>query len=293
MTRTEAFLARLQGGQVLVADSAIGTMLQIMGLEAGKAPEVWLLEQPDKIRALHRGQIEAGSDLILTCSFGGTRYRLESHGLAERVVEINRRAAELAREVAGEGTFVAGDMGPTGQLLKPLGPLTPEEAASAYAEQARGLVEGGVDFLLIETMSDLGEARAAIDGARRATDLPIICTFSFDTRGRTMMGTKPEQVAREIGPDVTGIGANCGKDPAEYVGFMQAMRTAAPDTILWAKPNAGLPQIVDGDVVYEATPETMGQIAVQLCEAGAQIIGGCCGTTPAHISAIASALNGN
>jgi methionine synthase I (cobalamin-dependent) len=292
MTRSQEFLKRLRAGEVLIADGATGTMLQNEGLEAGRVPEVWLFEHPDRIRALHRSYVEAGADVILTCSFGGTRYRLENDGLAERVVEVNRRAAELAREVAGEDVLVAGDMGPTGQLLAPFGPLTPDEVADAYAEQAKGLAEGGADFLLVETMSDLGEAQAAIEGARRATDLPIVCTFSFDTHGRTMMGTKPEMVARKIGPLVEAVGANCGQDPAEVVEFVQAMRQVSPDTIIWAKPNAGLPHLVGDEMVYDATPERMGQIALLLREAGAQIIGGCCGTTPAHISAMVRALKG-
>lgn len=304
MKRTEAFLARLQAGKVLVADGGSGTMLQRMGLPAGTAPEVWLFEQPDQIRALHRDYVRAGSDLILTCSFGGTHYRLAKHGLADRVLEVNRRAAELAREVAGANLpgssrtkgpttpviFVAGNLGPTGQLLAPLGKATPQEVAAAYAEQAAGLAEGGADFLLVETMSDLGEARAAIEGARQVTDLPIICTFSFDTHGRTMMGIRPDHAAREIGPLVEGLGANCGRDPAEHVGFVQAMRQAAPQAILWAKPNAGLPRMDGEQIVYDATPEYMAKIALQLSEAGAQIIGGCCGTTPDHVAAMARAL---
>jgi 5-methyltetrahydrofolate--homocysteine methyltransferase len=261
-----------------------------MGMPPGLSPEVWVIEQPDQIRALHRAYLEAGSDIILTCTFGGTRPRLSGHGLADRVVEVNRRAAELARDEVGDGAFVAGDMGPTGKLLKPLGPLTLEEATAVCAEQATGLVEGGADFLLIETMSDLGEAKAAIEGVRRVTDLPIVCTFSFDTHGHTMMGTKPITVVEQIGPLVQGVGANCGKDPAEYVAFLEAMRSAAPGTLLWAKPNAGLPRIVGEQAVYETTPAYMGQAAIELCQAGAQVIGGCCGTTPDHIRAIAGAL---
>jgi methionine synthase I (cobalamin-dependent) len=295
VTRTETLLTRLRAGEVFLADGATGTMLQGQGLETGRVPETWLFEQPDRILALHRSYIEAGADLILTCSFGGTRYRLENEGLADRVIDVNRRAAELAREAAGEAAresaFVVGDMGPTGQLLAPLGPLTREAVANAYAEQATGLSKGDVDLLLIETMSDLGEAQAAIEGIRRVTDLPIACTFSFDTHGRTMMGLKPETVAQKIGPLVDIVGANCGRAPAEFLDFMQAMRGAAPHAILWAKPNAGLPRIVDDRVVYDASPEYMGQIARQLREAGAQVIGGCCGTTPAHIAAMAIALN--
>jgi methionine synthase I (cobalamin-dependent) len=290
MTRTEALWARLSAGEVLLSDGATGTLLQSMGMPSGKSPETWVIEQPNRIRELHRGYIDAGSGLILTCTFGGTRFRLSSHNLDDRVIEVNRRAAELARAEAGSDVFVAGDMGPTGLLLKPLGPLTAEEAAAAYAEQATGLVEGRADFLLVETMSDLAEAQAAIEGARRVTDLPIICTFSFDTHGRTMMGISPGAVAERIGPLVQGIGANCGKDPAEFPLFLQAMRAAAPDALLWAKPNAGLPRIQDEQAVYDATPGYMGQIALELRQAGAQIIGGCCGTRPDHLRAMAKAL---
>jgi 5-methyltetrahydrofolate--homocysteine methyltransferase len=161
---------------------------------------------------------------------------------------------------------------------------------AAFAAQARGLDQGGVDFLLIETMSDLGEAMAAIQGARQVSELPIICTFSFDSHGRTMMGLSPEAVARKIGPLVEGVGANCGRDPAEFEGFVQAMRQAAPGSILWAKPNAGLPHLEGDAMVYDATPEIMAQIALKLREAGAQVIGGCCGTMPAHVRAMAEAL---
>jgi 5-methyltetrahydrofolate--homocysteine methyltransferase len=259
-------------------------------MPSGQSPEVWVVEQPDQIRALHRNYIEAGSDLILTCTFGGTCFRLSSHGLADRVGEVNRRAAELARAEAGSNVFVAGDMGPTGKLLKPLGPLTAEEAADAYAQQAGGLAAGGVDLLLIETMSDLGEAQAAIEGARRVTDLPIICTFSFDTHGRTMMGLKPGTVAEQIGPRVEGVGANCGRNPAEFAPILETMRSAAPSVLLWAKPNAGLPQVIDDQTVYSASPAYMGQVALEMCQAGAQVIGGCCGTTPDHIRAMAKTL---
>jgi methionine synthase I (cobalamin-dependent) len=290
MTRTATLWARLSAGEVLLSDGPTGTLLQSMGMPPGHSPEAWVVEQPDRIRELHRGYIAAGSDLILTCTFGGTRFRLSSHNLGDRVIEVNRLAAELARAEAGSDVFVAGDMGPTGRLLKPLGPLTADEAADAYAEQATGLVEGGVDFLLIETMSDLGEAEAAIEGARRVTDLPIICTFSFDTHGRTMMGIKPDTVAERIGPLVQGVGANCGRDPAEFPLFLQAMHAANPIALLWAKPNAGLPRMDNEQVVYDATPDYMGQVALELRQAGAQIIGGCCGTRPDHIRAMAKAL---
>jgi 5-methyltetrahydrofolate--homocysteine methyltransferase len=296
MTNSSLFLNRLRTGGPLLADGATGTALQNQGLEIGRIPEAWLFERPDEICALHQSYVDAGSDIILTCSFGGTRYRLEGNGLADRVVEVNRRAAELARQIAGNQVFVAGDMGPTGQLLAPLGTMSYEEAADAYAEQASGLAAGGVDFLLIETMSDLGEARAAIEGARRATSLPVFCTFSFDTHGRTMMGIRPAQVAREIGPLVEGIGANCGRDPGEYPSLLMTMvdalrETSLNGTILWAKPNAGLPHVEGDEVIYDASPEYMGRIAAELVEAGAQVVGGCCGTTPAHVRAMDQVLS--
>lgn len=290
MIRGEALLSRLRNGEVLLADGACGTTLQASGLEPGKSPEAWVFERPAQVSGLHRAYVEAGSDIVLTCSFGGTRFRLGQHRLADRVAEVNRRAAELAREAVGDDVIVAGDMGPTGQLLAPLGALTAEEAGAAFAEQAQALIAGGVDLLLIETMSDLAEARAAIEGARRVGDLPIICTFSFDTHGRTMMGVRPEQVAEEIAPLVDGIGANCGKEPSEFEGFLRAMRKAAPTAFLWAKPNAGLPRVVGDRVIYDASPEDMGKIAVQLVRAGAQVVGGCCGTTPAHVGAMAEAV---
>jgi methionine synthase I (cobalamin-dependent) len=296
-TRTERFLSRLHAGQVLLADGATGTRLQSQGLKAGRAPEAWVLEAPQRVRELHQGYVAAGSDILLTCTFGGTRFRLEKDNLVDRVAEVNRAAAELAREVAAAGQdsygreiWVAGDMGPTGELLAPLGALSAEEVTEAYAEQAAALTKGGADFLLIETMSDLGEAKASIAGARSVSDLPLFCTFSFDSHGRTMMGIRPEHAAREIAPSVVGLGANCGRDPAEFVGFIQAMRQAAPQALLWAKPNAGLPHLEGDEVVYDATPEYMAEIARQLRDAGAQVIGGCCGTTPEHILAMREVL---
>ena len=291
MTRADTLWSRLASGEVLLADGATGTLLQSLGMPPGQPPEVWVLDEPDRIRAFHRGYLRAGANIILTCTFGGTRFRLSGHGWADRVLEVNRQAAKLARAEAGDDAFVAGDMGPTGQLLAPLGTLTATEVADAYADQATGLVEGGVDFLLIETMSDLGEAKAAIEGIRRVTDLPIVCTFSFDTHGRTMMGLKPEAVAEQIGPLVEGVGANCGRDPAEFPAILRTMRSAAPHALLWAKPNAGLPRIEGDQTVYDATPAYMGQIATELCQAGAQVIGGCCGTTPEHIAVMAKSLS--
>jgi 5-methyltetrahydrofolate--homocysteine methyltransferase len=289
-TRTENLLSRLRAGEVFLADGATGTMLQSLGLEDGRLPESWVVEQPDRVRALHESYVQAGSNLVLTCTLGGTRFRLAHEGLEDRAGEVNRRAAELARQAAGDGVFVAGDMGPTGQILAPLGRLTAAEAADGYAEQAAALVEGGVDFLLVETLSDLAEARAAVEGARRVTDLPIFVTFSFDTHGRTMMGVRPAQAAKEMVPLVEGLGTNCGRDPDEYPAILEAMAAEAPGAILWAKPNAGLPHLNGDEVVYDASPAFMAEVALRLRQAGAQIIGGCCGTTPEHIAAMSQSL---
>ena len=290
MTRTERLLQRLQSGDVLLADGATGTAVQEMGFEPDAISEEWVLNHPDRIRALHQGYIDAGSNIILTATFGGTRFRLEKHGLAEQMVQINRRAAELARDMAGEDVFVAGDMGPTGLLMAPFGPLTPEAATNAYAVEAEALTAGGVNFLLIETMSDLGEAGAAIAGARRASDLPIVYTFSFDSHRRTMINVRPAKAAAEVAPLVAGLGANYSRDPAEFPEFMHVMRQAAPEAILWAKPNAGLPRLDGDQIVYDVSPDYMAGIARDLCAAGAQVIGGCCGTNRAHIAAMAQAL---
>lgn len=289
MSKLTDFLA---GPGILVADGATGTQLQKAGLRPGASPERWNLENPDAIRALHRGYIEAGANVVLTNTFGGTRFRLARHGLDGQVKEINAAAAKLAREVAGDGVFVFGDIGPSGELLKPLGKLAYEEAVAGFAEQADGLLAGGVDAILIETMSDINEARAAIEGVRKASaELPLLVTFSFDTHGRTMMGTKPDQVAREIWAlGVTAMGANCGRTLTETLTAIEQMRAAVPEAVLMAKPNAGLPHADGGDMVYDVTPEIMAEYALKFAEQKVKIFGGCCGSAPEHIRAIAEAL---
>jgi 5-methyltetrahydrofolate--homocysteine methyltransferase len=285
------FKDRLSSPGVLVADGATGTMLQRAGLPRGIAPERWNLDNPDAVRTLYKSYAEAGADIILTNTFGGTGIRLEREDLHERVHEVNLIAARLAREVAGKNIYVFGDMGPMGKLLKPLGPIAYDYAINIFAEQAAGLDDGKVDAILIETMSDLNEAKAAIEGVRKATDLPILVTFSFDTRGRTMMGLKPETVAREIWDmGVAGVGANCGRTLNETLAAIQAMRQAVPEAVLMAKPNAGLPHTDNGDLVYDVTPEVMVEYAHKFVEQGVKIFGGCCGSTPEHIQAIARAL---
>jgi len=285
-------LERLASGEVLIADGATGTMLQSAGLPSGTPGEAWVLERPEEIMKLHRAYVEAGSEIILTSTFGGTRARLEAAGLDIQVGEINRRAAELARQVAGDDGYVGGDIGPTGEMMKPIGPLTFETALEMFAEQAGALAAGGVDFIYIETMSDLSEAKAAVVGAQQACDLPVFCTFSFDTHGRTGMGVRPTQAARalvELG--VPAVGANCGHAPEEVLDILPQLREVAPDAYLIAKPNAGVPRMTrQRTVEYDGTPERMAELARRYVEQGASIVGTCCGSSPAHIAAIAAAI---
>lgn len=288
-----AILDRLASGQVLIADGATGTMLQSAGLPTGVPGEAWVLDRPEQILALHRAYLQAGSQLILTTTFGGSRARLAKAGLDHQVEAINRRAAELARQAAGDEAYVGGDIGPTGEMMQPLGKLTYETAVEFFAEQARALAAGGVDVIYIETMSDLNEARAAVQGAQQACDLPVFCTFSFDTRGRTNMGVRPSQAAQTMAAlGVAAVGANCGHAPEEVLEILPQMREAAPAVYLIAKPNAGIPRMVQRQVVYDATPERMAELARQYVELGARIVGACCGSSPAHIAAIAAAIHG-
>ncbi len=289
MSKFKTFLAERA---VLVADGATGTMLQRAGLPAGAAPERWNLENPDAIQTLYRSYADAGADLILTNTFGGTRIRLERDGLGDRVHAINVAAAQLACAVVADHGLAIGDIGPTGQMLEPLGALTYADAVAAFAEQAAALAEGGVDAIVIETMSDLEELKAAVAGVRQVTTLPLLTTMSFDTKGRTMMGVKPEKAAEtmvSLGVDV--IGANCGRTLSETFAAILKMRAAAPAAVLMAKPNAGLPHTADGSLVYDVTPDIIADYARRfVAEAGVKIFGACCGSTPEHIAAIAAAL---
>jgi methionine synthase I (cobalamin-dependent) len=282
----------------LIADGATGTMLQKAGLEPGTAPERWNLEHPEAVCDLHKSYLAAGADMILTNTFGGSKVRLEMDGLGERVFEINLAAARLAREAAGTA-IVLGDVGPTGTLLEPFGSLSFDEAVSSFTEQIKGLIEGGVDALLVETMSDLNEARAAITAARNLCTLPLIVSFSFDTHGRTMMGLKPSTAVQELikeGIDI--VGANCGLTLNDTLKAVQEMKLAAPQAVILAKPNAGLPRtkrdIDDGeDLVYDVTPEDMADYAKIFVDEGVKIFGGCCGSSPEHIRAIAEVIKPN
>jgi 5-methyltetrahydrofolate--homocysteine methyltransferase len=289
-------LERLAAGGVLIADGATGTMLQAAGLPTGLPGEAWVLERPAEIKKLHRAYVEAGSQLILTATFGGTRPRLQKAGLAPQVAEISRRAAELAREVAGPERYVGGDIGPTGEMMLPLGKLTYEAAVEIFCEQAEALARGDVDCIYIETMGDLNEARAAVEGALqadtvRARDLPVFCTFSFDTHGRTGMGVSPAQAAEAVAAlGARAVGANCGHAPEEVLDFLPQLRQAAPEAYLIAKPNAGIPRMVKRQVVYDAGPERMANLGRHYAELGASIVGACCGSSPGHIAAMAKAL---
>ncbi len=285
-------LERLADGDVLIADGATGTMLQAAGLPTGLPGEAWVLERPDEILKLHRAYLEAGSQLILTSTFGGTGPRLKAAGLDPQVSEISRRAAELAREAAGDHRYVGGDIGPTGEMMPPLGKLTYEAAVEIFAEQAAALATGGADCIYIETMSDLNEARAAVEGAQQACDLPVFCTFSFDTHGRTGMGIHPAQAAEAMAAlGVQATGVNCGHAPEEVLDFLPQMRQVAPKAYLIAKPNAGIPRLVKRQFVYDATPERMAELAKSYVELGAVIVGACCGSSPDHIAAMAAAIH--
>jgi 5-methyltetrahydrofolate--homocysteine methyltransferase len=289
------FLEQLNAGDILVADGATGTNLQKMGLKPGIAPEDLIIDNPDILLQLASRFVAAGSNIILTCTFGGTRLRMKESKYVERCVEINMRAVELARKAATarQGVLVAGSMGPTGALMKPLGPLTPEDAFNTYAEQARALAEAGVDLLIIETMFALDEAEAAFDAARSVTDLPIVVSFSYDRGVRTMMGVKPAQVMKTFKEKgAAAIGANCGTTLENMEKIVQEYAATAPGFPIWAKPNAGLPHTDDNNnAIYEVTPEQMGAAALRNISAGARIVGGCCGSSPEHVAGIAGAVN--
>jgi 5-methyltetrahydrofolate--homocysteine methyltransferase len=277
----------------IVADGATGTNLQQAGLEPGGHSEEWVIDHPERILDLEKEFVAAGADIILTCTFGATSVRMQGSKYESRVQELNREAAHLAREAVGgnAGRLVAGSMGPLGKLLKPLGPLTFEEAASAYAQQAQGLHDGGVDLLLIETQFSVDEARAAFDAVRQVSDLPIVVSFSYDRGTRTMMGLKPSDAAAKFAAlGAAMIGVNCGTTLENALLVLQDYRSAAPDVPIWMKPNAGLPHMEGARAVYDVTPEQMGEFASAAVRIGARVVGGCCGTTAAHIKAVSSAL---
>jgi 5-methyltetrahydrofolate--homocysteine methyltransferase len=278
----------------LLADGATGSNLFDRGLRSGDAPELWNSDHPERVAELQRAFVDAGADIILTNSFGGTRHRLKLHKAEDRVVELNEKAARIARAEAdrsGRVVLVGGSMGPTGEILEPLGPLSLDAAREAFAEQAIALARGGVDLLWIETMSSVEETEAAVAGAR-TTGLPIVATLSFDTNGRTMMGIAPSELAGlHRKHQLAACGSNCGTGPSELVACIVNLATASdPGAILVAKANCGIPQFVDGEIRFNGTPELMAQYACLSLDSGARIIGGCCGTTPAHLRVMREAL---
>ena len=280
---------------VLASDGAMGTMLQERGLTDGGAPELWNVEKTEEIEAVLEAYAAAGAKFITTNTFGATRGRLELHGLADRVFELNQAGAAIARRVADRhpGCFVMGDIGPSGELMDPMGTLTPESAKELFAEQIKGLVAGGVDAILIETMSDLAEVEAAVEAAKEvAPEMPIIATMSFDTNLRTMMGVKPAMAVTHLSSiGVRIIGANCGRGTDEMRQIAQEMVNARPEGVfIITQSNSGLPKLVGDTFIYEGTPDEMAKYAAEMKEMGVNIVGSCCGSTPAHTKAIAAAI---
>lgn len=279
----------------LMADGATGTNLFAMGLESGEPPELWNFDHPDRIRALHQGFVDAGSDVILTNSFGGTRYRLKLHNHQDKAFELNKRAAELAREVADgvpQPVVVAGSVGPTGEIFEPVGTLSMSDAVAAFEEQIKGLMAGGADVIWAETISSEEEI-SAIAQACKNLDAPLCATLSFDTAGRTMMGITSTEYAELQGglPSAPiAFGANCGTGAPDLLRTVLGLSEASTDAVVIAKSNAGIPKYVDGLIEYDGTPELMGIYACLALDAGARIVGGCCGTKPEHLRAMKAAM---
>ena len=293
---TNTFIQLLQDKDVLLADGATGTNLFNMGLQSGDAPELWNTDEPKKIMALYQGSVDAGSDLFLTNSFGGTAARLKLHDAQGRVRELNRAAAELGREVAdkaGRKIAVAGSVGPTGEIMQPIGELSHALAVEMFHEQAEALKEGGVDVLWLETISAPEEFRAAAEAFKLA-DMPWCGTMSFDTAGRTMMGVTSEalaQLVEELDNPPLAFGANCGTGASDILRTVLGFSAQGTERPIISKGNAGIPKYVDGHIHYDGTPELMGEYAVMARDCGAKIIGGCCGTMPEHLRHMRAALD--
>jgi 5-methyltetrahydrofolate--homocysteine methyltransferase len=279
----------------VILDGGMGTLLQDRGLDDGGSGELWNVERPEAVRECHEAYARAGAHILTTNTFGGTRPRLQMHGLEDRVHELNRAAASIARAVADEhGALVAGDLGPTGELLAPLGTMDADEAQEIFAEQLRGLRDGGIDVVLIETMSDLGEVAAAVAAARSVVpDLPIVATMSFDTNLRTMMGVRPAEAVTALAAlGVDAAGANCGRGPEEMETIAAQLTGARPEGLLLvAQSNAGLPQVVGDHFEYDKSPADLAEHARTLHKLGIDLIGSCCGSTPEHTAAMGDAVS--
>ena len=285
----QVFQALLESRGVLVADGAWGTQLMKAGLPSGTCPESWNFGNPDAVAAVAKAYRDAGADIVLTNTFGGTRFKLEAAGLGDKVFETNRRAAALSKRAVGGHGLVFASVGPTGQFMTPLGSVTQREMVDAFAEQIRGLVEGGADGIVVESMTDLNEMTCGVQAAKDNSDLPVAASMTFEkgkTGYATMMGVRPEEAAEALSKlGVVSVGANCGAG-IDYMVDIAALMKPVTDLPLWAKANAGLPQLVDNETVFRETPEETAQHVEALIDAGASIIGGCCGTTPDHIAAI-------
>ncbi len=290
-------IERLKSSGTLVSDGAWGTFIHKKGLGPEECPESWNLSRPDDIYDVALSYVKSGADMILTNSFGGSPFKLKPYRLDAKTYEINKAAAEISRRAAGNDVLVLGSVGPTGKILM-MGDVTEQELFDGFAEQVRGLSDGGADAIIIETMSDPDEARVAIKAARSVTDLEIICTFTFDATPagefRTMMGTLPSEAAlmlQELGVDV--IGANCGNGTAGMIKIVEQIREVCPEIPVLVHANAGLPELKQGETIFPETPGEMSAQIGDLVQAGANIVGGCCGTTPDHISSIVKQVKKN
>jgi 5-methyltetrahydrofolate--homocysteine methyltransferase len=291
---------RIKEKGYLIADGATGTNLFSMGLESGYSPEFWNVEYPNRVAENHSSFIDAGSDIILTNTFGANSFRLKLHNAEKAVKELNYHGASIAKKVVADSNkniLIAGSIGPTGEIIEPLGTTTWSETTEAFSEQAKALKEGGVDFFWIETMSSEDEMRCALD-ATKNLGLPTICSYSFDTHGKSMMGLDPKalvSLAEKYYPDIVGYGANCGIGASELIGSILCFTVARENQsmIIVAKANCGIPEFIEGVIEYNGTEQLMADYACYARDIGATIIGGCCGTTHKHVTAMSEALKNN
>jgi len=278
--------------KILLSDGATGTNLQQRGLNRGVPSEKWVLEKPNEIIKLHKDFIDAGSDAILTCTFGASPHRLSQNGLGDKVIEINEKAVDLTKQAIGEkNILIAASIGPLGSMLKPFGDMEIETAFNNYRDQASALINTGIDFFLVETQFDITEAKTAIEAIRSTGTLPIICSFSYDRGTRTMMGVSPTQTATELEKyELAALGINCGKSLDDNLESLKQLRQST-DLPIWFKPNAGLPKVDElGNPYYDVTPDEMGDLIEEWINAGANFIGGCCGTSPEHLRSISNRI---
>lgn len=292
----KSLIAAAREGRILLSDGAWGTFLHAKGLGSGQCPELWNTERPDSVLNVAESYIRAGSDMIETNSFGGSPLKLIHYGLKDRAFELNEAAAAISRKAAGPDHWVLGSIGPTGKMLM-MGDVTEEEMADGFRIQAEALEKGGADAICIETMSALDEAELAVRAARESTRLPVVCTMTFDkTRSgafRTMMGHSPADMMSKLKEmEVDGLGTNCGNGFENMIGIVREIRKADKDIPVLVHANAGAPVIVDGETTFPETPNQMAALIPQLADAGADIVGGCCGTTPEHIRALRRAVDG-